>query len=138
MKQIFFLIAIIGLALLSCRKTGSLDPIPTSLDGKWRMIIVKENASGSTTTKPSSIQGDVDIIFTSTSTTKVVSLLQVGSKGAEVVALQKVLIKLGLLNTDPTGYFGNQTKLALMAYQKQNGIHASGKVDFATRVQLDK
>ena len=69
MKQIFFLIAIIGLALLSCRKTGSLDPIPTSLDGKWRMIIVKENASGSTTTKPSSIQGDVDIIFTSTSTT---------------------------------------------------------------------
>lgn len=69
MKQIFFLIAIIGLTLVSCKKTDSVDPIPTSLDGKWRMIIVKENASGSTTTKPSSIQGDVDITFTSTSTT---------------------------------------------------------------------
>ncbi len=69
MKQIFFLVAIIGLTLFSCKKTDSCDPIPTSLDGKWRMIIVKENTTGSTTTKPSSIQGDVDITFTSTSAT---------------------------------------------------------------------
>jgi hypothetical protein len=43
--------------------------MPTSLEGKWRMIRVKDNTSGSTTTKPSSIQGDVDITFTSTTIT---------------------------------------------------------------------
>jgi hypothetical protein len=69
MKQIFFLFAIISLSLLSCKKTNSVDSTPASLDGKWRMIIVKENASGITTIKPSSIQGEVEISFTSTSMT---------------------------------------------------------------------
>lgn len=69
MKQAIFLIAIIGVSLFSCKKTDSVDSIPTSLDGKWRMIIVKENISGLATTKPSTIQGDVDITFTFTSST---------------------------------------------------------------------
>jgi len=69
MKQIFFLAAIICLTLLSCKKEHSTDPIPTLLDGKWRMIIVKDNATGLTTIKPSSIQGEVEITFTSTNST---------------------------------------------------------------------
>lgn len=64
MKQLLFLVAAIGSTLFSCNKADSCDPIPASLDGKWRMITVKENSSGLTTTKPSSIQGDVDITFT--------------------------------------------------------------------------
>lgn len=69
MKQAIFLIAIIGLTLFSCKKSDSIDPISTPLDGKWRMIIIKENVSGLTITKPSTIQGDVDITFSSTSST---------------------------------------------------------------------
>lgn len=69
MKQFIFLIAVFGLTLFSCKKSDSLAPISTALDGKWRMIIVKENVSGLTTTKPSTVQGDVDITFTSTSST---------------------------------------------------------------------
>ena len=69
MKQVIVLIAVIGWTLFSCKKSDSLAPIPTALDGKWRMIIVKENVSGLTTTKPSTVQGDVDITFTSTSST---------------------------------------------------------------------
>jgi hypothetical protein len=69
MKQILFFAAIIGLIQVSCKKADSHDPVPSSLDGAWRMIIVKENVSGSTTTKPSSIQGDVDITFISASST---------------------------------------------------------------------
>lgn len=69
MKQILFIISLIGLTQFSCTKSDSCDPTPTSLDGKWRMIIVKDNISGSSTTKPTSIQGDVDIVFTSTSST---------------------------------------------------------------------
>lgn len=69
MKQILFMAVIISLTQIGCKKSGLSTPAPTSLDGKWRMIIVKDNASGVTTTKPSSIQNDVDITFTSTNPT---------------------------------------------------------------------
>ena len=64
MKYLLFLVAAIGSTLFSCEKAGPCDPTPASLDGKWKMITVKENSSGLTTTKPPSIQGDVDITFT--------------------------------------------------------------------------
>jgi hypothetical protein len=67
MKQILFVILLIGLTQFSCTKSESCAP--TSLEGKWRMIIVKDNILGSLTTKPTSIQGDVDIVFTSSSST---------------------------------------------------------------------
>jgi len=69
MKQFIFLFAVSGLTLFSCKKSGSFDHIPASLDGKWRMVMVTENVSGLTTTKPSAVQGDVDILFTSASPT---------------------------------------------------------------------
>ena len=65
MKQLLFLVSLLGLTLFSCTKSESCGTTPTSLDGKWKMITVKDNNSGSTTTKPSSVQGDVVIIFTS-------------------------------------------------------------------------
>ena len=64
MKQLLFPIAIISATLFSCQKQNSTDRTHLSLDGKWRMIIVKDNISRMTMTKPSSIQGDVDITFT--------------------------------------------------------------------------
>ena len=66
MKQLFVLSAIISMLTVSCKKPGSYDTGKTSLDGKWRMITVKENVSGVITGKPASIQGEVDIIFTTT------------------------------------------------------------------------
>jgi hypothetical protein len=69
MKKILSLVVLFGLIQVGCKKTNKSDSVPTSLNGKWRMIIVKENATGLTSTKPSSIQGDVEITFTSMSTT---------------------------------------------------------------------
>jgi hypothetical protein len=69
MKKLLSLVMILGLSQFSCKKSSITDPIPTSLDGKWRMIIVKDNATGLTTTKPASIKNDVDITFTSTNST---------------------------------------------------------------------
>ena len=68
MKQLFILCAIISMLTVSCKKPGSCDTGKTSLDGKWRMISVKENVSGVTIGKPASIQGEVDITFTITTT----------------------------------------------------------------------
>ncbi len=66
MKQLFILTAIISLLFTSCKKPYCDKSPLTSLHGKWRMITVKENASGITTTKPAEIQGEVDIVFITT------------------------------------------------------------------------
>lgn len=67
MKHLLFLIAIIGITHFSCSRNDSTAPPP--LAGKWRMIWVTESSSGARTTKPASIQKDVDILFTSASAT---------------------------------------------------------------------
>lgn len=69
MKQILFFAVMLSLTQFGCKKSDYSEPVPTSLDGKWRMITVKDNASGLTINKSASIQNDVDIIFTSTNLT---------------------------------------------------------------------
>lgn len=68
MKQIFLLIFVIAITQLSCRRSDPCTP-PASLDGKWRMIIVKDNTSSALVTKPAAVTGDVDIVFTSSGST---------------------------------------------------------------------
>jgi len=63
--------------------------------------------------------------------------LGVGSVGNEVRELQKALKDSGhFVYPTITNYFGNVTKNALIAYQKANGLTASGKLDSATRSAL--
>jgi hypothetical protein len=69
MKQALFSIAIFTSIFLSCAKKDSVVSPLKSIEGKWRMTIVKDNVSGFTTIKPSTVQGDVDITFTSTGLT---------------------------------------------------------------------
>jgi hypothetical protein len=69
LKKVFILSAVFGLILFSCNKSGS-DRIASSLDGNWRMVIVKDIASGVESTKPSSVQGEVEITITSTNATR--------------------------------------------------------------------
>lgn len=65
MKNIIFIASVLSLAL-ACNQNKS-DGIPTPLEsrieGTWKMIAVKDNASNVTTTKPSNIAGDVQIHF---------------------------------------------------------------------------
>jgi hypothetical protein len=49
--------------------------------------------------------------------------LTIGSSGADVTALQAWLISRGFsIPAGPTGYFGNQTRAAVAAFQAANGI----------------
>src|SRR3989338_5719950 len=52
--------------------------------------------------------------------------LALGSRGAEVTELQTFLTSLGLLASEPTGYYGVLTQAAVQAYQRQNNIVSSG------------
>ncbi len=66
------------------------------------------------------------------------SFLTVGSRGAEVTALQKKLIGLGLLYGQATGYFGQLTKKAVQAFQKSKGLEQVGFTGPMTRAALNK
>ncbi len=63
--------------------------------------------------------------------------LAVGSVGADVTALQGLLVKLGFLATTPTGTFGPMTLAAVQKFQSANGISPVGAVGPATRAKLN-
>jgi hypothetical protein len=70
MRKILLFATVISMAQFACKKpTASNRPAATPLDGSWRMILVTDNASGLTTTKPATIPNDVDITFTSVTPT---------------------------------------------------------------------
>ena len=62
-------IALVSLIMFSCSKEYSVESVPTSLNGTWRMITVKDDASGLTIYKPSDLHGDVIITFIAKSNT---------------------------------------------------------------------
>lgn len=53
-------------------------------------------------------------------------ILKVGSTGNSVKELQTKLISLGYLNSNATGYYGNQTKNAVLKFQAKNGLKQDG------------
>ncbi len=58
--------------------------------------------------------------------TTVTTLSKVGSRGSEVKAIQERLKERGLYNGSIDGVYGNATKTAVTAFQKQQGLTADG------------
>lgn len=58
--------------------------------------------------------------------------LQNGDFNTEVIEVQNKLSSLGYFGLDATGYFGDFTTDAIKAFQKLNGLEATGVVDEAT------
>ena len=68
--------------------------------------------------------------------TALVSTLRYGSEGNEVTTLQNRLIALGYLAGSADGKFGRDTKSAVIAFQKANGLSADGVVGTDTSAKL--
>ena len=66
------------------------------------------------------------------------SILNIGSRGTEVKKLQETLTKLGYDTKGTDGVFGANTKNAVMAFQKAQGILADGIAGMVTQVALSK
>lgn len=64
--------------------------------------------------------------------------LKYGSKGSEVEELQKILLYLGYDPQGADGIFGGNTKKAVIAFQKANGLEPDGVVDTKTKSKLSK
>lgn len=63
--------------------------------------------------------------------------LRLGSNGSKVKTLQSALIASGIaVRGGADGAFGPATRTALVAYQRANGLNASGEVDAATAAML--
>ena len=60
-----------------------------------------------------------------------------GDTGDAVRKVQKRLIALGYLSGSADGDYGNQTKKAVQAFQKQNGLSQTGTVNSATLKKLN-
>lgn len=64
------------------------------------------------------------------------STLEFGSRGAEVLALQKALITVGFNPNGTDGKFGRGTENAVIAYQKSKNLVADGKAGTQTLTML--
>ena len=62
--------------------------------------------------------------------------LGVGSSGPPVIALQTRLVALGYDRATPSGLFGETTRRAVMSFQIDQGILATGEVDLPTQRAL--
>ncbi len=96
-------------------------------NGSANVQIVVSASAGATTTPPPSV----------TSAGSFTLSLSLGSTGAEVTALQNLLIGQGLLSGTATGYFGALTQAAVMKFQTAHGLSAVGNVGPQTRAALN-
>lgn len=95
---------------------------------------------GSVSTGGSSGSGSADggSVGTTTSCYTFVNNLTVGSVGADVMALQQFLVQTGFLKKEyASGYFGVNTKTAVMAYQTSVGLPSTGFVGPVTLAKLN-
>ncbi len=81
----------------------------------------------------------LSIISQKDSTERFTRDLKFGLRGNDVMNLQNILIKKGLLSADSaTGYFGSKTRDALRAYQRLEGLPATGYFGSLTRKSVEK
>jgi N-acetylmuramoyl-L-alanine amidase len=78
----------------------------------------------------------VDTLYTQSTTEAAVSL-QPSSYGQEVTLLQKQLVKMGYLHTNPTGQYGVLTQEAVKHFQHDMGLIQDGVVGTGTYRQID-
>ncbi len=64
------------------------------------------------------------------------AVLEVGSRGSDVIAVQKKLIQWGYLSGTADGRYGEKTRSAVFSFQKRNGLSADGRVGPATAAAM--
>ena len=78
-----------------------------------------------TPTPPAGVNNGGNVVIGETT----YQLLQNGSRGDQVTALQEALIELGFLRGTADGIYGSGTASAVMAFQRKNGYPITGNAD---------
>ena len=87
---------------------------------------------------PFEVLGGISEVFASAELTPLseIPTLKKGDKSDDVAEVQRGLITLGYLEDDADGAYGNVTKKAVNAFQKDYGLTQTGDVDAITRQLL--
>ena len=64
------------------------------------------------------------------------TVLEVGSRGEDVTAVQRKLIAWGYLSGSADGRYGAKTRDAVLTFQRRNGLSADGRVGPATAAAM--
>lgn len=127
-------------------RAAAVATSPTPTPSSTRRATTKTTARTTTakttvqakTTRTTTVRAKTTRATTRTSTTRVTTTLKPGSKGPQVLALQKRLASLGYWVGTPNGYYGHATTQAVMAVQKVAGLGRDGVAGPATRRAVDK
>ena len=76
------------------------------------------------------------LLFSSQAWAATYETLEYGSRGAEVLALQQMLLKLGFDPNGVDGKFGRGTEKAVKNYQYSRGLTADGKAGSKTLTKI--
>ena len=122
--------------------TGASSVDVCSAGGACLTLLVTVNggtASTQTTTDTSVATPTVisEPILSATPAYVFSAYLSPGERGADVLELQKLLASGGFLSAEPNGYYGAQTKAAVIKFQAAHGINKLGVVGPATRDALN-
>ena len=80
--------------------------------------------------------GVILLMFTLLTATAAGGILVLGTRNEEVKEVQRILNDLGYLKQSPTGYYGENTQAAVLAFQKDQGLRQDGKFGDETRAAL--
>ena len=64
------------------------------------------------------------------------TVLEVGSRGSDVIKVQNRLIQWGYLNGTADGRYGEATRNAVIRFQRNNGLTADGRVGASTAAAM--
>ncbi len=117
-------------AVVAGLSSGSTDATICQSGSSCGTLSVTVNRPASTIVTQTLASGSPAYTFT--------TYLARGSEGAAVWALQKLLAAQGELSAAPNGYFGPQTKAAVIAFQSGHRIESLGVVGPATRAALNQ
>ena len=127
-------------SLLISGTTASVSGLST---GVTTATICQNN--GSCATLAITVSATTPVVTTTTAVVPTVTTpsyvftlyLASGMQSAEVTQLQKLLVAEGYLSATPNGYFGTQTKSAVMKFQSAHGIQQLGVIGPSTRTALN-
>lgn len=106
---------------------GEVDEDETTTTKKTTTTTKKTTTTKSTTTSKTTTTTTATKTTKSTTTTAAANnLLKLGMSGDKVIRLQTRLKELGYLKAKVTGYYGEQTVMAVRMFQKQVGLSPDG------------
>jgi peptidoglycan hydrolase-like protein with peptidoglycan-binding domain len=136
---------LISSGFLKSEATGYFGTLTKQALIKWQ-IKNKLSATGDFNLASRNFLTPKESVLPTTSTAKVLGAstfnflkdLRMGSKGEDVMELQKILISDGFLSSEVTGNFGMMTKTALMRWQAKNKIPSTGNFGAMSRRYLNE